>query len=75
MQLSGNQKIFDYFSETNHFGGSSFFSNYSKFYVDSGNSEKKWENIFWFCDNSICIGCLKHSLLMRENTYHQVSKC
>ena len=51
--------------KTNNFEGSSFCSKYSKFYLDSGNPEKKSENILWFCDNSIWIGCLKHSLSLR----------
>ena len=33
-------------SETNNLWGSSFFSKYFKFYVDSQNAEKNWENIF-----------------------------
>ena len=52
-----------------------FFSKYSKFYVDSGNADKNCENIFWFGDNIIWIGCVKHSLLLRENTCHWVSIC
>ena len=36
--------------------------------------EKKIEqSFFWFWDKSIWIGFIKHSLLLRENTYHWVS--
>ena len=56
--------------ETNNLRGSSFVSKYCKFYVDSWNAEKNWENIFWFEDNIDWIGCFKHSLLLRENTSH-----
>ena len=35
--------------------------------------KKNSENIFWFCDNSIWIGCVKHSLLQRENTCRGLS--
>ena len=37
--------------------------------------KKKLENIFWFWDNCISIGCIRHSLLLRENTCHQMSIC
>ena len=36
---------------------------------------KNLETIFWFSDNSIWIGSGKHSLLLRENTFHRVSIC
>ena len=52
---------------------SSFFSKYSKFYLDFANEEKNRENIFEFGDNCIWIGCVKHLLLLRENTSHPVS--
>ena len=51
-----------------------FFSKYSKFYVDSRNGAKNSENIF-FWNNSIRIGCVRHLLLLRENTCHRVSVC
>ena len=46
-----------------------FFPKYSKFYVDAGNAAKNSENIFWFSDNCILIGCVKHSLLLREREF------
>ena len=58
--------------ETNNPWGSSSFSKYSRFYVDSGNAEKNWENNFWFLRIYIWIGFLKHSHLLRENTCHRV---
>ena len=57
-------------SETNKLGGSSFFSKCFKFYVDSANAEKNWANIFRFSDNCVWIGCVKHSFLLRDNTFH-----
>ena len=48
--------------ETKHLWGSRFFSKYFESYVDSGNAEKTSENIFWFWDNCIWIGCVKHSI-------------
>ena len=51
-----------------------FFSKYSKFYVDFRNGGKNSENIF-FWNNSIRIGCVRHLLLLRENTCHRVSVC
>ena len=51
--------------ERNHVWGSSFFSEYSKLYADYDNAEKDGENIFWFWDNCIWIGCVRHSLLLR----------
>ena len=61
--------------ETNLLWGSSFFPKYSKFYVDFGNTENNSENIFRFLNNCIWIGCVKHSLLLRENTSHRLSIC
>ena len=40
--------------------------------------EKLWKKLrkyFGFWDNSIWIGCVKHSLLLRQNTCHRVSIC
>ena len=51
------------------------FWRYSKLYVEIGNVVKSSENIFWFGNNCIGIGCAKHSLLLRENTCHPVSIC
>ena len=48
---------------------------YSKFYLDFGNGEKKLENYLLFGDNRIWIGCFKHALLLRENTWHRVLIC
>ena len=55
-------------AETNNVWGSFFFffAKYSRFYVDSANAGKHSENIFWFWDNFIWIGCVRHSLLLRE---------
>ena len=64
-----------YFSETNNFQSSSFFSTDLKFYVDCGIEEKNRGKGFWFWDNCIWISCVKHSLLLRENTFHPVSIC
>ena len=47
-----------------------FSSKYSKSYENFGNGEKNSENIFQFGDNSISIGCFKHSLLLRQNICH-----
>ena len=52
-----------------------FFSKYSKSYVDLGNAEKISIFFFWFWDNCIWIGCVRHSLLLRQNTCHRVSVC
>ena len=52
-----------------------FFQSISKLYVDFGNWEKSRANIFSFSVNSIWIGCVKRSLLLRENTCHRVSIC
>ena len=60
-------------SERNHLWGSSFLKNYSKFFVDSWNDAKNSENNFWFWDNCIWIGCVRHSVLLRGNTCHRVS--
>ena len=54
----------------NHLSDSTFFWKHSKFYVDSVNAEKKSENTFRFWDNCIWIGCVKHSFLLRDNTFH-----
>ena len=61
--------------KTNHVWGSNFFSNYLKPDEQFGNVEKNWSNIFWFGDNCIWIGCVKQSLLLKENTCHPVSIC
>ena len=45
-----------------------FFWKHSKFYLDSRNVEEKWEFFFRFGYNCIWIGCIKHSLLPRDNT-------
>ena len=60
-------------SETNNLWGSSSFLNYSKFYGYVGNAEKNWANISWFWGNCIWYGCVRRSLLLRENTCHRVS--
>ena len=52
-----------------------FFSNDSKFFVGSWNSAKNSENIFWFWDNIIWIVCVRHSVILRDNTFHRVSIC
>ena len=39
------------------------------------NAQKNWANIFWFGNMCIWIGCVKHSLLLRENPCHRVSLC
>ena len=52
-----------------------FFLEYCKLYVDSVNAAKNWENIFWFWDNCIWIGGVRHSLLVRKNTFHLVLIC
>ena len=52
-----------------------FSSNDTKFYEDFGNGEKNWEIFFPFGDNCIWIGCFKHYLLLRDNTFHWVSIC
>ena len=64
-----------YILETNKIWGSSFFRKYSKLYVDFWNAEKNSKNVFRYLDNCIWIGCVKHSLLLRENTFHRVSIC
>ena len=51
------------------------FSKYSKFNSHFWNSEKNWENIFRFLEKCISIGCVKQSLLLREDTFHLVSIC
>ena len=61
--------------ETNDLWGPSCFSKYSKFYVYHANAVKNSENISWLWDNCILIGCVKHSLLLRENTCQRVSIC
>ena len=53
----------------------SSFSKCSKFYVDFGHAEKNPENVFWFSDNCIPIGSVRHSLLLRGNFCHRVSIC
>ena len=55
--------------------GLSFFGKYWKFYVHFGNTEKIWENPFQLGYNCISTGCIKHSLLLRENICHRVSIC
>ena len=50
-----------------------FFWKYFKFYVDPWNSAKNWENFFLFGNSCISLGCVKHLLLLRENTFHRVS--
>ena len=62
-------------SEKNDFQGFSFFSKYLQFYVAFGNAEKSWEDILWFWDNSIWIGCVKHSFWLRKNTCYRMSIC
>ena len=62
-------------SDRNNLSGSSFSRKYRKFYADFGNPEKSSQNNFRFLDNCIWIGCVKHSLLLRENTFHRVSIC
>ena len=64
-----------YISEANNLWSSSFFRKYSKLYVDFWNAEKNSKNVFRYLDNCIWIGCVKHSLLLRENTFHRVSIC
>ena len=61
--------------ETNNLWGSSFFSKYSKFYADFRSGEKNSENVFWFGYNCIWIGCVKHSFLLRKNTFHWEPIC
>ena len=64
-----------YILETNKIWGSSFFPKYPNFYVAFGNAKKISENIFQFLDNCIWIGCVKHFLLLRENTFYLVAIC
>ena len=64
-----------YILETNKIWGSSFFPKYPNFYVAFGNAKKNSENIFQFLDNCIWIGCVKHFLLLRENTFYLVAIC
>ena len=59
-------------SERNYLWAWSLCLEYSKFYLDSVNAEKTSENIFSFGDNCIWIGSVKHSPLLRENTFHRV---
>ena len=61
--------------QKNNLWGSSFFRRYSKLYLDLGNTEKNRKFFFRVLDNCIWIGCGKHSLLPRENTFHRVSIC
>ena len=44
-----------------------FVQNIPDFNGNSGNAEKNSEDISWFRDNCIWIGCVKHPLLLREN--------
>ena len=53
-------------SESNNFRGSSFFLNYSKFYVDSRNGENNSQKMFLFWDNGIWIVWLKLAFTERE---------
>ena len=64
-----------YILETNKIWGSSFFPKYPNFYVAFGNAKKNSENICRFLDNCIWIGCVKHFLLLRENTFCLVAIC
>ena len=52
-----------------------FFVKVFKFCVNSENAEKNLKNIFSFGDNSIWIGSVKQSPLLRQNTCHRVSLC
>ena len=61
-------------SETNKLWGPSFLSKYCKFYIDFRNTEKNWVKIFRFWDNCISTSCIRHSLLMKENTWQYLDK-
>ena len=52
--------------------GSSFLWKCSKFHLDFRNLAKSSENSFNFRKNGVWIGCLKHSLLQRENTGNNI---
>ena len=59
----------------NQVWGSAFCSKCRKFDVGFRNGEENAENILGFGDNCIWIGCVKHSLLPRENTCHRDPVC
>ena len=61
--------------ELDQLRGPSFFSKCPKFDVDFRSLEKSLENIVSFGENWIWIGCVKHSVLTRENTCHLESIC
>ena len=57
-------------SEIQKFGGSIFFSKYSKFNLNFKNAAKTWETFFCFWDNCIWLGVVKFSLL-RTGHFHR----
>ena len=52
-----------------------FFQSVPNFTYILGMQQKNGENIFWFWNNCIWIGGVRHSLLLRENTCLRVSIC
>ena len=52
-----------------------FFQSIQNFMKISKIYKKNSQNIFRFLDNCIWIGCIKQSLLLRENASHRVSIC
>ena len=61
--------LFVNISEGNQLWGSSFLLKYFKVYVDSDNAEKNFENICWFTDKCIWIGCVRQQRIVRWQVF------